>query len=325
MPPGLLLAGLLAMLLAGAPARAADAPTVRVGVLKFGTVQWELDVIRRHGLDAKHGVHVEQLELAGKDSTAVALQSAAVDAIVTDWLWVSHQRAAGRNYSFVAHSSAAGALMVRPDSGIKTLADLKGKRIGVAGSAVDKSWLIFRAYLKKTQGFDPATDAEPVYGAPPLLNELLLKGRLPCALNFWNLNARLAGSGITPLLQVKDMLPALGIDTPLPLVGWVFSDAWAESHGDALRGFLAASHDAKQLLASSDAEWRALAPLTQATDDATLAALRDAYRQGIADGTRPEQIAAADKLLQLIAEIGGPQLLDGETRLAPGTFWAGGS
>src|SRR5579859_5132256 len=70
--------------LAGLPARAADLPVVRVGVLKFGTVSWELDVLRRHGLDRAHGIVVEPLELAGKDGAAVALQGGAVDVILTD-------------------------------------------------------------------------------------------------------------------------------------------------------------------------------------------------------------------------------------------------
>ena len=41
----------LAVLLAGMAAGEgrAEAPVVRVGVLKFGTVNWELDVMRRHG------------------------------------------------------------------------------------------------------------------------------------------------------------------------------------------------------------------------------------------------------------------------------------
>src|SRR5690348_13973719 len=48
---------------ATASAQAADLPVVRVGVLKFGTVAWELDVMRRHGLDRAHGIDVEPLEL----------------------------------------------------------------------------------------------------------------------------------------------------------------------------------------------------------------------------------------------------------------------
>src|SRR5215831_9651811 len=74
------------------PAGASERPVVRVGVLKFGTVSWELDVMRRHGFDQAQGIDVEPLELAGKDSAAVALQGGAVDVILTDWLWVARRR-----------------------------------------------------------------------------------------------------------------------------------------------------------------------------------------------------------------------------------------
>ena len=50
--------------LGAGPARAEPLPVVRIGVLKFGTVNWELDVIRRHGLDRAHGFALEPTELA---------------------------------------------------------------------------------------------------------------------------------------------------------------------------------------------------------------------------------------------------------------------
>ena len=40
---------------------AAAEPLLRVGVLKFGTVNWELDVLRHHGLDRKHGFELDRL------------------------------------------------------------------------------------------------------------------------------------------------------------------------------------------------------------------------------------------------------------------------
>ena len=46
-------------MLAAATAHAADLGTMKVGVLKFGTVNWELDVIKAHGLDAKEGFTLE--------------------------------------------------------------------------------------------------------------------------------------------------------------------------------------------------------------------------------------------------------------------------
>jgi NitT/TauT family transport system substrate-binding protein len=304
------------------PAMAAE-PAVRVGVLKFGTVNWELDVLRHHGLDRRHGVKAEVLELTGKDATAVALQGGAADVIVTDWIWVSYRRRAGADFTFVTHSHTVGGLMVRPDAGIATLADLKGRRIGIAGGPVDKSWLLLRAYGRRTLGLDLATAAEPGFAAPPLLNHMMQRGDLPAVLNFWHYNARLAASGVRELIAVADMLPALGIKQSPPLLGWVFSEAWAARNAAAIDGFLKASRDAKQLLATSDAEWDRIRALTQAEDDATFKALRAAYRQGVALDSQGDPSGAAGAILRILAEFGDADTLGSAAGLAPGTFWRG--
>ena len=205
--------------LLGAASAAADSQTVRVGALKFGTVNWELDTIMHNGLDTANGVALEVVELAGKNASAVALQGGAVDVIVSDWIWVSRQRTAGADYTFVPYSLTVGALMVRPDAGIESLADLDGRKLGIAGGPVDKSWLLLRAYGQQQLGRDLADMVEPVFGAPPLLNELVMDGELPAVLNFWHYNARLGAAGMTELVSVTDMLPALGVEAQPPLLG----------------------------------------------------------------------------------------------------------
>ena len=101
--------------------------TVRIAVLKFGTVSWLVDVIRHHGLDAKHGVELAVTPLAGTQATKVALQAGSADIIVSDWLWVSRQRHAGADYALSPYSAALGAVMVSAASPIRTLADMKGR------------------------------------------------------------------------------------------------------------------------------------------------------------------------------------------------------
>jgi NitT/TauT family transport system substrate-binding protein len=323
--------GVLAALAAGAvllhvgvPASPAnDLPTVRVGVLQYGTVNWELDVMRHHHLDTAEGVNVEVVPLASKNATAVALQGGAVDLIVTDWIWVSRQREAGIDYTFVPHSVIAGGVLVRPDSGIRSLDDLRGKKIGVAGGPVDKSWLLLRAYARKTIGVDLATVAEPVYGAPPLLNELMLKGEIPATLTFWNYEARLKARGMRQVIAIPDLLRSFGATREVPIVGWVFSEKWAAAHEAAIKGFLRASAAAKQILATSDEEWERIRPLTEADDEATFVALRDAYRSGIPKSDDDAGAAAANKIFSVLAETGGSDLAGDSRELAPGTFWSG--
>ena len=293
---------------------------VRVGVLKFGTVNWELDVIAANKLGEREGIDLEVVELGSKRATSVALQGGAADLIVTDWIWVSRQRAEGRDYAFVPYSLAVGGLMVRPDAGLTGLADLRGRKVGVAGGPVDKSWLLLQAYAKR-EGMDLSESVEPTFGAPPLLNELIQRGDLPAVLNFWHYNARLRAAGMQEFITVSEILPALGIERPIPLLGWVFDRAWAGEHREALDGFLRASYAAKQLLLESDAEWERLEPRMKVSDRATAEALRDAWRRGIPRSFGAADREAAARTFAILAREGGEKLAGSSDTLAPGTFW----
>ena len=114
-------------------------PEVKLAALKFGTVKWELETIKRLQLDHKHGFDLTIVDVAGKQASTLSIQNDAVDVIVTDWIWVANQRTEGKNYQFIPYSKAVGSLMVGPDSAITTLNDLQGKRIGIAGVALTLS------------------------------------------------------------------------------------------------------------------------------------------------------------------------------------------
>lgn len=303
------------------PVAAAEPKPVRLGILQFGTVNWEVDVITHRGLDAAHGVALDVRRLATKTATAIALNADEADIIVTDWLWTSRQRDAGFDYAFIPYSEAAGSLMVHADGDIATLADFDGRTLGVAGGPVDKSWLLLRAYAIETLGRDIADDVRSVHGAPPLLQEKFLQGEFDGILNFWNYTARLRARSVRELVRVQDILPALGVPGRLPLIGYVFSEAWADANREALDGFLAASAEARAILLESDAEWDRLRALTRAEDDATLAALRDGYRDGVPTAPRETQAAAIRRAYAIVAALGGRDLVGRSVELAPGTVW----
>ena len=319
--PAVLAASICAFLacFANAPA-AADA--VRVAVLKFGTVNWELDVVRHHGLDKLHGVDFEIALLTNKDATAIALLSDAADIIVTDWIWVSRQRQAGKDFTLIPYSNAAGSIMAHPDSGIETVDDLMegSRRLGVAGSSIDKSWLLVRAFGLRTAGRDLADTAELAFGAPPLLNQMLLRKDLDAVLTFWNFTAQLRAQGMREILPVPDVLPSLGVGETLPLIGYVFSESWARSNPDVLTGFLAATGEARRILATDDGEWERIRKRTGAKDDAMLHALRDAFRAGIPD-PNIDSSEAIERAFAVLADIGGRALVGEDPRLAAGSLW----
>ncbi len=301
--------------------KAAIAETVRLGVLKFGTVNWELETIKTRQLDKAEGITLDVLGLASKNATAVALQSGEVDMIVTDWIWVSRQRADGADFTFVPYSTAAGALVVPADSPINSLGDLAGKRVGIAGGPLDKSWLLLRAYALREAGLDLDQEVEKVFGAPPLLSEQLRAGRVDAVINFWHYVARLEAEGFKSLLPVEAITQGLDIDNRVPLIGFVFSDAWAEKNEGLVMSLLRASLEAKAVLRDSNEAWQALRPLMKAKDEATFLALRDGYRRGIPDAWGPKEKKDAGRLFEILAELGGRKLVGRADRLQDGTFW----
>lgn len=282
---------------------------LRMGTLKFGTLNWLVDTIRAEGFGAREGLAVESVDLASGQATTVALQAGDVDLIVSDWLWAMRRTSDGEPMRFAPFSNALGAVMVAADGPVRGLADLRGRKIGVAGGALDKSWLLLRAYFKARTGDDLAGVAEPVFGAAPLVTEQLALGRVDAVLTFWPYAARLDARGFRRLLDVKDVIKGLGIEPAPPLVGFVWRNAVMAERGAAIAAFLRAAAAANRVLASDDAAWERLRPLMQAANEAEFVRLRDYYRAGIPGSFGEAERASCARLYQVLAEIGGPELV----------------
>ena len=187
-------------LIAGiAPTRAAE--TLRIGLQSTGTFAWQLDVIRRHGLDASAGLDLKISEFASPDAGKLALNGGSVDIAVVDWLWVARSRALGAKLLFYPYSSAVGAIMVKNDSPLRGIEDLRGRVLAIAGGPLDKSWLIVQAAASR-RGINLKREATLEYGAPPLISQKLQQGEAEAGLNFWNFCASLETQGYRRILEI---------------------------------------------------------------------------------------------------------------------------
>jgi NitT/TauT family transport system substrate-binding protein len=300
--------------------------TIRLALQDGGTAGWEIAAMRAAGLDEHHGIKLDLRAVADSRAGQVALQAGEVDVILSDFVWVSSQRNQGADFTLVPHSLAVGGLMADPSGSVRTVADLEGRTLAVAGGPVDKSYLLLQAHFYAMTGKVLPDVITARFGAPPLVNEMLISGRAQAALNFWHFNARAGLAGMTEVISVKQMLAELGVSRQPPLLGWVFSEATARAGSDELRRFLDASFATKVRLLADDALWDRIRPAmgeAAAQDDALFTALRDGYRAGIVTSYGAADIEAATEVYALIARYGGRDVTGDKPDLAPGTFWAG--
>jgi NitT/TauT family transport system substrate-binding protein len=297
-----------------------SADELRIAVQKTGTFAWELAVARAHGLDKQANLSVKVLELASPEAGKIALRAGNADIVVTDWLWVSRERKLGAQLTFYPYSSALGAVMVPASSTVRSLADLKGRKLAIAGGPIDKNWLLLLAWLKQ-DGIDLKSEATIAYGAPPLLAAKMLGGEMDATVNYWNFCAMLEARGFRRIAGIEDLLPKLGAKGRTAMLGYVFDEKWANANQDKVARFIAMTRKAKEILSASDAEWETIAPLTGAPDAATLRAYRDRYREGIPRRPVADEEADARILYRVLAQIGGTELVGPAPELVSGTFY----
>ncbi|WP_031435734.1 ABC transporter substrate-binding protein [Methylomarinum vadi] len=299
---------------------AGDKTLIRIGALAFGTVNWELAALNKENLLANAGFELQIIPMANPQAGKIALQSKAVDLIVSDWIWVSRMRAGGSDYTFYPYSNTSGALVVPADSPIQTLTELQGKKLGIAGGELDKNWLLLQA-LGQRQNIELDDAVTKVYGAPPLLNQQLLQQRIDAVINYWHFAARLEAKGFRQILDGAEILRQLGIEEQVPSLGYVFRQSWANRHQQAIAEFLQLTAEAKDRLCRSDTTWAKIIPLTKAKDSATQDMLRQRYCEGRVQKWGKANQLAAEKIYQLLRRLSGNKLTGSSEQLQAGTFW----
>jgi NitT/TauT family transport system substrate-binding protein len=311
-------AAFLMSLYAATAASAAD--RIRIAAQKTGTLAWELDIIKAHGLDSQANLDIQVVELASTEAGKIALRSGSADLIVSDWLWVARERALGDKLVFYPYTSQIGAVMVPANSPVASIADLRGKKLAIAGGPLDKSWLMLQAQARR-DGLDLRTQATIVYGAPPLLSQKALQRENDATLTFWNFCAELEGKGLKRGVDMETIEKRLGASGPVAMLGYAFDAGWAAKNKSAVVRFLGVAAKAKDILANSEDEWQRLAPRIGVSDNAGLAIYRRRYSEGIPRRAVGDEELDAIALYRVLADIGGAELVGPARELDKGTFY----
>jgi NitT/TauT family transport system substrate-binding protein len=304
------------------PLTAQAADHLRLTVLAGGTFAWELAIVKAYGLDSQANLELEVTQLASTEAGKIALIGGSADMILSDWLWVARERGLGRKLVFYPQSSTLGAVMTKAGANLSSPADFIGKKLGVAGGPLDKSWLMLQAWALR-QGVDLKTRSTIVFGAPPLLAEKLGQGEIDAVLEFWTFCAALEGRGFARAIDMADIERQLGAKGAISVGGYVFDESFAATHKDALERFLGITLKARHLIAEDDEAFAKIAPLIDAKDPATLAIYRGRYAEGIPKRSIGAEEADAAAIYQVLAKLGGEPLVGSAQTLDPDVFYRG--
>lgn len=298
-----------------------EKPVIRLGVLAFGTVNWELAAMQQSLTTGSEGYQLQVTKMANPQAGKIALQSGAVDMIVADWVWVSRQRALGKDYTFYPYSNTTGALVVAKGSDIKQLSDLKNKKMAIAGGELDKNSLLLQALMQKQGQADVFASIEKVYGAPPLLSQQMYRQRVDALLTYWHYAARMEADGYRVLMTGKDLLQGLGIQAQVPSIGYVFDRAWALNNKAAIQAFLQQTRRAKDVLCTDNVAWKKIDSLARAKTQQVNQLLRQRYCDGRVQQWGYKQQQAAGEIYQYLKAISQKRLTGDAETLQAGSFW----
>ncbi len=314
-----LLRALLLVSLLAAPHPSLGADRLRLAVQATGTTVWDLAVVSAFKLDKEADLDLQVVELASTDAGKIAIQGDSADLIVSDWIWAARERANGVKLLFYPASTGIGAVMTKnPEiGGVK---DLLGKKLGVAGGPLDKSWLLLKASALK-QGVDLDRGATILYGAPPLLAEKARQGEIDAVLEFWNFAVELEAQGFRRPVEMTEVEKSLGAVGKPIVTGYVFKESFASRHEEALERFFAMMKKARALIASDDKAWQAAAGRIREKDKATLGLYRRRYVEATPEGDALDQQRDLSKLYAVLAQIGGEKLVGPAKTLDPRLFF----
>jgi len=293
---------------------------LRVACLMSGSFNWELAVIKREQLDLKHGFLLEKVLYAGLPAKNIALLGGEVDLIVNSWLMVAAQRARGVPIQAVyPYTCNVGFLVVPQHSPIQSLADLRGKRVGIS-SPVDGTWLTLRAACQSLYRFDPLAENIAISGSPPLLSGLLERGELDAILQFWQHVPMLLATGrFRSVASVADLVRLVGSSEPVPFDMYVSREDFLRDHQRLIRAYLRAAGEAREYIARTSTIWPELGRMMGIEDPAILSLLRAQYLEGLPRSWNAGSIQDLNDLLADLDRAECTQIL-GFRAIPPGTF-----
>lgn len=228
--------------------------TVRYGYLPIASDASFFTAVER-GFFAEQGLRVEPVKFDTSNQALEALVAGRIDAAAPLALEAALALEANTHGQFkIVEMTAATAqtrvhrIMVKPDSSIQTLADLRGKKVGTFPGT---QMVVF---LKLILGryFDAEKEVEIIQLSPPLQPQALDNGQVDALFCLEPTCTQLEAEGIGRAISVNPLYEF--IQQPFPTAAGVVSTQIAEERPDAVTKIVAALRSAHQFIRTNPVE-----------------------------------------------------------------------
>ncbi len=126
-----------------------DGGRVRLLYNEPGTNSFPPFVIKKFALDKKYGFELQPIPVSTSQATANALQAGGGDIGILDWITLARMQSRGVKLVGVAPFLIwANTVIVRTNSPIQNLGDLKGKKVGIY-SRNNLDWVVMRTHAQR--------------------------------------------------------------------------------------------------------------------------------------------------------------------------------
>lgn len=284
---------------------------VQIGDLAQSLNEIGSRVMIDQGIDRKYGIAAEYRAYPTLDGLFTAIRGKDVDVGFGGWTAIAQFRSKGFPVTmiFPVGRGVTVDVIVPAGSPIKSIADLKGKKVGTFAGAAGTATVLFRVIASKFHGFDPGKTGDLQFAGPGLLPALLDKGEIDAAVMFDPIAAKLIGSGkYRSIGNLADAYKA-GTGEDFLWIGYSTNDDFMKSQPEALKNFTRAWLEALDYVKSHPEVFDAYGK-KYGLEPAAIALLRDRV---IADYTtvwNGDSVAPLRRFAEMANEVMGAGYLD---------------
>ena len=268
-------------------------------------------VMDKHGMLDAGGLKPERAKSLTPATLHLMVAERKVDIGFAGFTTMATARAEGKDV-IVIHGvfSPVNMVFVRKDSPIKTLADLKGKKLGVFGGTGSTTFGFLAVLARKWHNIDLFKDADPIQQAGPLLIELLGRGDVDAALLGTTESVKMfAEDRFRVLLDLSEEYRSRTNGRAPAHVTIATNEEFARTHPDIVSDYLKAYEAAAAYIRDHREVWAEYLKTIEVTDPKEVALFEEKMGPNIISVWDKQQIAVQQDYLKLVHEIIGDSVL----------------